>query len=40
MLEIFKVNYLNEDKGCKVINPDGLDADNGGKPITTGGLGK
>lgn len=37
MLEMFKVNYLNRNKGCKVIiNPDGLGADNGGKPMSTG----
>ena len=29
---------LHEDKGRKIINPD--DTDNGGKPMSTGGLGK
>lgn len=31
---------LQEDKEHKIINPDDLDTDNGGKPMSTGGLGK
>lgn len=36
MLENFKANNLNGDKGCEVINPDGCDANNGGKPMSIG----